>query len=235
MITKILDIIFPKECVSSWKKWDFLSKEEQRKLYTHPECCPWCKKNSPWFLYCRECSQTSFLQWCVIGFIYKSAIKKLLLQLKYGHRYWVNQYLSQRLALHILAQPTLAQRINEKNIIITSIPSHRRRKYFVKWYNQSELLAKEVARILNVEYFDLLSKHRRTRSQVTLSKKDRQKNLSKSFSIRKSEKNKIITNKTILLIDDIVTTWSTLKECAQTLNTIGMWNQFWWAVLARKA
>lgn len=98
--------------------------------------------------------------------------------------------------------------------LIAYIPSHRR-KEALRGYNQAELLAAYIANQLNKPLLkDNLIKTKWTTEQSNLSKIDRIINLKDSFQIRRPKE---IEDKTILLIDDIITTGVTMEECSRVL------------------
>lgn len=102
--------------------------------------------------------------------------------------------------------------------IIIPVPLHYTRLLKRK-YNQSALLAKEISKLSNipVDYTSLI-KYRKTRPQVEFSGQERIKNVKNAFSIKNPEK---IKGKRIVLIDDVQTTGSTLRECAKVLKKAG--------------
>ena len=112
-----------------------------------------------------------------IGFIYTEHLKKLIIKLKYDHRYDIATFLAQRLALSLQSNQTLMKHIKKYPTYITHVPSHRRRKRFFRGYNQSEILAKALAKELNLSHKDLYSKIRHTPSQTKLKRAQRLKNL----------------------------------------------------------
>jgi len=65
---------------------------------------------------------------------------------------------------------------------------------------------------------DNLLRHRATSPQTTLSGAKRRKNLTRAFSLKNQ---KVVKDKTILLIDDVFTTGSTVNECAKVLKKAG--------------
>ncbi|MBR3149547.1 MAG: ComF family protein [Eubacterium sp.] len=85
-------------------------------------------------------------------------------------------------------------------------------------YNQSELLATKVADKLGLPLASLLVKVRRTKPQRKISAKERRVNLHGAFDLAYDCD---VTGKTVLLIDDVKTTGSTLNECALTLLSYG--------------
>ena len=99
--------------------------------------------------------------------------------------------------------------------IITAVPMHKLKR-LMRMYNQSELIAKHLAKLLQKECrFDLLKKCRMTKSQTGLSRKMREKNLSGSIKINNARG---ISGKKIVLIDDVLTTGSTIRVCCKELQ-----------------
>ena len=65
---------------------------------------------------------------------------------------------------------------------------------------------------------NILLRHRSTSPQTTLSGTERRRNLTGAFSLKNPEQ---VKNKTILLVDDVFTTGSTVHECAKVLRKAG--------------
>ncbi|MDD2773066.1 MAG: ComF family protein [Elusimicrobiales bacterium] len=86
-------------------------------------------------------------------------------------------------------------------------------------YNQSELLARELAKITGMVYLeDALRKVRETKPQVSLNRSARSQNLAGAFS---AEHCAAARGKSVLIIDDVATTGSTLEACAAALKRSG--------------
>lgn len=100
---------------------------------------------------------------------------------------------------------------------ITYVPMSKK-KLRKRGYNQSQLLAKDIAEKLEIPLADLLVKSIETPSQRGSSAKERSRNLYGAFDIAD---NADLADKTILLIDDVKTTGSTLSECSATLKSAG--------------
>ena len=102
--------------------------------------------------------------------------------------------------------------------IILAVPIHKKRKA-KRGYNQSELIAREIAKKLNMEYYNsVLIKDINNIPQSTLTQAERQENVLGIYKVINSQK---IENKSILLIDDIYTTGSTVNECSRVLKQNG--------------
>lgn len=100
--------------------------------------------------------------------------------------------------------------------MLVPVPLHYTRLIKRK-YNQAALLAKELSAMTSipVEYSALI-RHRRTRPQVEFSGSIRRRNVRGAFSVKHPQKFK---GRRIVLIDDVMTTGSTLKECAKALRS----------------
>lgn len=104
--------------------------------------------------------------------------------------------------------------------LITSIPLHKS-KIKSRGYNQSELIAKYIAKKINILYSKCLKRINKTKVQNELSKHERRKNVKNAFIAIDTH---IIKNKTVLIIDDIYTTGATINECSRVLIEEGAKN-----------
>jgi len=84
-------------------------------------------------------------------------------------------------------------------------------------FNQSAVFARYAAKLLGIACVHVLKKKRATHTQVSLSRAERRKNLENAFSCRRH----VLKGKTVLLVDDVFTTGSTLSECAKMLRKKG--------------
>ncbi len=102
--------------------------------------------------------------------------------------------------------------------LLIPVPLHYTR-LIKRRYNQSSLLADKLSKMVNVpvENFALI-RHRKTRPQVEFSGRARVINVKNAFSVKHPEK---IKGKRVVLIDDVMTTGSTMKESAQALRKAG--------------
>ena len=102
--------------------------------------------------------------------------------------------------------------------VIIPVPLHYTRLLKRK-YNQSAILANELSFLTGISAeYDVLKKIKRTLPQAKCNGKKRKINVRNAFSVAHPEK---IKGKRIVLIDDIFTTGSTMKECAKVLLKAG--------------
>lgn len=217
--------------------------------------CLYCHKPTQDFQTCGACKLTNpnaVLDGCIIGFSYTPEIKKLIYKLKFYHRHHIATFLAHQLALCCQTNQTLQEGIGTNrnkweqiggsitsfsSCLVTFVPSHRRRHYFVKGYNQSEILATYIAEKLILPCHEVAKKIKHTTSQVSLSREQRQKNLTDAFqglgSRENTETNKPVNQQKVLIVDDITTTGSTLTELAKTIKRTQPTIQVRGVVLAR--
>lgn len=102
--------------------------------------------------------------------------------------------------------------------MVIPVPLHANRLR-QRGYNQSALLAKGISNYLNAAFSpESLVKVRDTLPQVGLRYHERIRNMKGAFTIREK---KPVTGKNIILVDDVVTTGSTIRECARILKQAG--------------
>lgn len=105
--------------------------------------------------------------------------------------------------------------------VIVPVPLHRWR-LLKRRYNQAALLAWGLARQAGKTCIpDALIRTRATLSQGHMKAREREKNVSRAFSIHPKHKESI-AGKRVLLVDDVFTTGATLKECAKILLESGV-------------
>lgn len=232
---KILNFIFPKQCIHCSQVWEYLCLDCKKKLIAHPEICPYCHTYHRFYQTCFSCKskKNSYLSGLVIAFVYDKVLKNLIFKLKYFHKKDIAEFLAQRLFLVLQTNQLLNYQTNvlKEEILISYVPSHRYRKYFIKWYNPSGEIAKLLAKKLRLNLINIVKKTRNTKQQVNLTKVQREENLNNSFKLKKNIKLK--WNETIIIIDDVTTTWSTLNEIAKTIKSTYPQISVWWAVLWR--
>ena len=86
-------------------------------------------------------------------------------------------------------------------------------------YNQAGLLAQEMSKHCQKPLLsDVLKRSKITKPQFLLSKRERLENLKDSFTVKNADK---IKGKTVLLVDDIITSGATVSECAGVLKSAG--------------
>lgn len=153
---------------------------------------------------------------CMAPLRYQTLVRKSILLFKYYGKLWRASYFGK-----MIAEEVLSSEIPFHIDLVTCVPMSRK-KQKNRGYNQSEVIAKEAVKLLNLPYKNLLEKLRDNTEQHTLSARAREFNTVDVYSLVHDKD--IIQGKNILLIDDIITTGSTVKSCAEVLQKGGAGN-----------
>lgn len=147
---------------------------------------------------------------CVSPFSYKDPIKTAICDYKFKGILDYSDLFSKEISKVVDA--------HFKDIdIITAVPLHKLRKK-ERGFNQSEILASKIGKLIGVPYVGLLVKFKKNKVQHSLPRLEREENVKNVYKAINENK---IKGKNILLCDDIVTTGSTLRECAKILFEAG--------------
>jgi ComF family protein len=235
----VLDTLFPINCLGCGQDGIWLCDKCFKKIdLLSFQVCPKCEKTiTQSGLVCLACKTNIFpgqenfyLDGLLVTAKYRqSNLDKLIHLFKYNLIEDLHAPLGK-----LLIEALLKNNFPIPDMIIP-VPLHNRR---LRWrgFNQAELLARYISQSLTpglpipLENGILLRK-KYTGPQMHIKKySERQENLLDAFSVRE---NTLIKNKTVLLVDDISTTGSTLLECAKALKKAGAKKVFG-IVLARQ-
>lgn len=144
---------------------------------------------------------------------YEGTMKELIHKLKYNDRH-------ELLNLLVAWMKTAGIELIQQSDLIIPIPLYKSRQW-ERRFNQSALLAKRLSEQSNIPYeCSILLRKKKTRSQVGLTSKERYQNLKNAFVIEETKKNKL-EGKSILVIDDVITTGATINSAAIALKKSG--------------
>lgn len=138
-----------------------------------------------------------------------SIVEELIYNLKYNNHPQVGYFLGQRYGFQLMESPYF------KGIdVIIPIPLHPKR-FLKRGYNQSEVFARGLSRSLGVSVDCTVLKRRKyQKSQTKMTTEERITNVEDIFICKFSEEWK---DKRILLVDDVLTTGSTITSAAEEL------------------
>jgi competence protein ComFC len=143
-------------------------------------------------------------------FYYSNIVKELIIRLKYKSDFVCGEILAKYMLELVLN--------NELQFDLISYVPMTKKALRNRGYNQSEFLANYLSQFLNIPVICNLVKVMDTKDQIGLSGDERWNNMKQCFE---SQKNKVIKNKKILLIDDVITTGATAFHCAHCLKEEG--------------
>jgi len=138
-------------------------------------------------------------------------MKEAIHLLKYNKKINVIQGIKRIIKVYLDHNPSLFLHLD----LVVPVPLHRR-KFKERGFNQTEFLAKIIAKHFNLKLVkDNLKRIKSTQTQAKLSKKERAENIKKAFLVKDPDK---FQGKSILLVDDVYTTGTTVKEIAKILK-----------------
>lgn len=119
---------------------------------------------------------------------------------------------------------------NVKFDFLTAIPPSKERVRKIN-FDQAAVLAENLSKNMGIQYLPHSMKRiRETKRQSSLNSAERKTNLNGAFAVNRPQK--LFKNKTILVVDDISTTGSTINECAKILKNSGA-KKVYGAVIAK--
>jgi competence protein ComFC len=205
LIERILRLLYPAKCMVC----ETILKEESAAFL-----CESCKKDLK--RYGRGFHKAYGLpdiDGLFAAFIYADGIETAIHAFKFKNQ----PGLSETISLLLFEELNKHGSLPEFDYIVP-VPMHPRKKR-QRGYNQSELIARQLGEYFDKEVrTDVLIKTRYTRPQSRLKRKERMHNLEGAFSINPDIS---VEGKRILLVDDVLTTGTTINTCAKILKDMG--------------
>lgn len=181
--------------------------------------CPICKTSVSHGGLCENCEELiiknppfnyDFLEDVediIIAANYFGVMRKLLLDFKFNNKMECADIIADLMAEAILYKSGFSG-------AMTFVPMHRD-KLKTRGFNHAEILAKKIAEKIDIEFVEVFKKTRATKDQHGLHKDERSENLKDSFEV-------INYRDEIIIVDDIITTGSTISELARASKNVGI-------------
>jgi competence protein ComFC len=163
---------------------------------------------------CGNCAdQTLHFEAAVAGYRARGIVRRLIHEFKYQERSYLRHVIGEWLAA-VLDDP----RMNPGRFdIIVPVPLHPARQR-ERGYNQAALIAQLLAARMSLPLKLALDRIRYTTTQTAFDRAQRMENLRNAFRLRPRRD---VQDLRVLLVDDVLTTGSTLSECARVLREAG--------------
>lgn len=204
-----IDIIYPNDCVIC----------KTHLLHNENYLCLTCRFDLPYInqsQHTQDSLQKLFWGRVNIEKVYSllnyqrgNQVQKILHLLKYNDKTKLAEHFGEKLGYSM----------KNKGVFdfLVPVPLHPK-KYKIRGYNQSTIISKGVQKVLNVDINEkVLIRNSYNKSQTNFSKFDRWGNVSSIFSVIHP---KLLINKHVLLIDDVLTTGATIEACVKELLKI---------------
>lgn len=215
MLSAIFDFILPRFCPSC-----------KNKLTLGENCiCASCRNA---FVYTdeklllneygRKFSESNIISdfYRLLVFEKSSSLQEIIHQIKYQKKFLLAVELGR-----MLGKTLSAKKPNWGIDLTIPVPLHSLKKA-ERGYNQSFYIAKGIRQVVNFPVSQSILKRKRyTESQTKKNLAERAENMTEAFSVRHADK---IKGYNILLVDDVITTGATIKECGKILKASGAAN-----------
>ena len=235
MTNFFLDILFPKKCIGCNKLGSYFCSDCVSSILQTDLVCPKCEKLAVGGQTHPICQRKFGLDGLWSLALYKNPLKKAIQKLKYEPalvRDFAPVLVNILIEYWVKYQPFLLDLIKKdqgKGWVVIPVPLYWFKEN-KRGYNQSALIGQLLSKNLGLNYYEALKRIRYTKPQVKLKGKDRYQNIRGVFAIASSIPISQYPN--ILLIDDVWTTGSTLRECCYVLKRAGA-KTVWALTLAR--
>ncbi len=221
MLNYILDLLFPKYCIhcnreGSWLCDGCILLLRKPLLSGCPDCLPAASG-----AYCSvHASQRQLHGLLVIDRFEPGLLREAIHQLKYRGIRELAVPLGQLLAERFDYFPELTDAVS------LPVPLSPKR-WAERGFNQAELIGYQLPVPL---YRDILVRCKETKSQALLSKRERMSNVAEAFGIKRHRRS-LIADKVVVVVDDVMTTGSTIEAAAKVVKKAGA-RIVWGAVIA---
>ena len=212
------DLILPKFCLGCGFLGAYICLNCQKKLsYIAKDFCLYCGKPSLYGLTHPGCKRLHGIEGVVSIFYYNNFLKRLIKSIKYRLATDVFKELCLVIKPDKLIKISMFKRLKKGEFWLQPIPLHPSRLR-ARGFNQAKIIADYFNQFLDFPLANYLVRAKNTLSQAQIKKdKDRFKNMRGAFNVNTQE----ASGNNIILVDDIVTSGSTLKEAARTLKSAG--------------
>ena len=199
---RILDLIFPPKCPYCQRVLDI----------PRAPVCPICQASLPWLEGAAGERRISSADGCFSPLAYGEAVRTAI------HRYKFHRVRALGRPFGVLMAQCLGERLPQGADLVCWAPLSRKRLR-ERGFNQAELMAREVGRLLSIPAGPVLEKVKDTRPQSELEEESaRQANAQGAYALIPGAG---LAGKRVVLVDDVVTSGATLSECAALLRQAG--------------
>ncbi|HEX37663.1 MAG TPA: ComF family protein [Candidatus Cloacimonetes bacterium] len=228
IFTGILNLFLPTLCRCCGEKIEtkelLCSTCKNGLIEYHSNSCTFCGTELTNSHICSRCKEEYFFDEVYSGYTYGSVMQKLIHDFKYNefkkNGFWLAHNFGERL---------ISTDMISKLDYIVPVPLHRTKKRG-RGFNQSDIIADALSQSINIPVLkNVIVRKKFTKTQTLLKKEEREQNVSQAFWLRNPE---VLKHKSVVLVDDVLTTGSTMKSIALLLRE-NLINKVYVATLAR--
>lgn len=199
---QLLDLIYKKRCYFC------------KKSYENTKMCSKCYGRIKFLLFSVMKNIDGVPVYCAA--IYKNEIQKMIRGVKYHNQKELAYYQAK-----IMFDYWQNIAVSSGDFVVVPVPLHKSRQK-QRGYNHMVLVAKEFAKLCGYEVLEaVIERVKETKPQYRLTQVEREQNLKDAFKFNR-EVCELISDKNILILDDILTTGATLSEIIKTFKQGGI-------------
>lgn len=207
------DLFFPRSCLLCKKSGRYLCDQCLMNVPKAQPKCPVCN----YYSFGGKTHLSCKTRWQIDGYFstwkYHGIVRKGIHAFKYSFAYDIANEFASSVEVSILKSLS--------SPLLIPIPLHPKREHW-RGFNQSKLLAKLISQRTGIDHAGkLLYRTENTTPQAQLGKQERMQNISGKFAVNVDNKSLFINHQSLILVDDVWTTGSTMKEAAKVLKRAG--------------
>jgi competence protein ComFC len=231
-----LGLIYPAQCVSCAQRLEADVRRDALEDWLCPPClrflpkleAPFCTtcgeaykaaQTSP--MRCDNCAERKLhFEFARAAYHASGNVREVIHHFKYNKQLYLRRVMG-LLTLQAMQDQRLQALLKEDPVLVP-VPLHATR-HRSRGFNQSEILAEELARHLQLRVCRALERHLPTDPQARLTRAQRLESLTHAFQLspRYAQQHSNLRGRSIILVDDVFTTGSTADECARLLRKEG--------------
>ena len=218
----LIDLFFPKFCLGCGYIGVYVCSSCLKKLEPiKQDICFYCKKPSLFGLTHPNCSKTHNIDGLLTIYHYNPLLKKIIKNIKYRLATQVWQEFYKIVKPQVIAKLGFYKKFSQ-DFVIQPIPLSKI-KYNERGFNQASFISIFFQKFLHYPIVNLLIRKKETLVQARIkNKRGRYLNVRGAFVIKPNSRGLIYQTPNIIVIDDVVTSGSTVKEAAQVLKKAGV-------------
>jgi competence protein ComFC len=222
LINRSISIFIPYRCPGCGRRGERLVCEEcETKIARIGEpYCKRCGRPLPPGVHetdsCRECRGGLDYDFSRSVFFYKPPVDEMVKRFKFGRNFAMGGWLRDAACERARSEPDFFSCCESADGLVP-VPLHPIRRVW-RGFNQSGFFADGFHRVWGTPVMNCLSRLRNTLPQSRLTVKERAENVKGAFGVRR---NFSLDGKKLVIVDDVMTTGATVRECSRVLKNAG--------------
>ena len=216
----IKELLFPKICFGCKRIGSYLCHNCAKSLIViNKDVCVYCGRASFFGLTHPKCKTKTGIDGLKSIFLYNNMAKKVISMIKYKFVFDAVDTFMKAIPEKKLKEVEFVKKIIPKSALIVPVPLHSDRQA-KRGFNQSEKYGLFFSSLLNLPLSNkAISRVKNTKSQVNMkTPRERFENIRRAFEVNSAD---LVSGREVIIVDDVWTTGSTIKETSRTLKRCG--------------